>query len=73
MPPKMNTRQISTNDTLASIESKLSPDGKLIVTAITNEITSLEARLKKKIDDDLSKLSEEFQEALNKKMRKSPQ
>ena len=67
MPPKMNTRQIGTKETLASIESKLSPDGKLIVTAIVNEITSLEARLKKKFDDDLSKLSEEFQEAINKK------
>ena len=54
-------------DTLANIESKLSPDGKLIVSSITNEISALEKKLKKKFDEDLAKLSDEFKEAITEK------
>ena len=54
-------------DTLANIESKLSPDGKLIVSCITNEISALEKKLKKKFDEDLAKLSDEFKQAITQK------
>lgn len=54
-------------DTLSGIESMLSPDGKLIVSALKQEIVALEKQLTKKFEEDLAKLSDDFTNAISEK------
>ena len=49
-----------TRNNLSAIRDKLSPDGKLIVNAITSELQALNTQLNNQINSEIQKLRDEF-------------
>ena len=50
----------ATRNSLSAIRDKLSPDGKLIVNAITSELQTLSTQLNTQINSEIQKLRDEF-------------
>ena len=56
-----------TRNNLSAIRDKLSPDGKLIVNAITSELQALSTQLNNQINSEIQKLRDEFCALLSRK------
>ena len=59
-----------TRNNLSAIRDKLSPDGKLIVNAITSELQALNTQLNNQNNSEIQKLRDEFCACFQAKMMK---